>query len=411
MTKVQHATVSLPGSKSESNRALMIAVYGGFPLEAENLSEAHDTTLLSSLLQKIQKAESNTTVEVDCEDAGTVSRFLMTYLAQKPGTWVLTGTERLCQRPMAPLISALRQLGADMVCLDVEGQLPVRIKGVCMEGGPVTLDASQSSQFVSSLLLAAPSFKKGLRLSLSSGTVSSPYIRMTLSMMEGFGVHAEWDGNEIAVAPQSYQSCRFEVFADWSAASYWYEMMALSSGGSLLLKGLRPDPMQGDSKVAEAFSPLGIQTDYQEEGALLTKVGEPYVTTYEFDFSDTPDLFPAIFVTCVAKNINSVFYGTSILSLKESDRIHSLVGELSKIYSFECLIKENRIIVCNSSIIGNFYSKNVIFFNAYKDHRIVMSLAGLRVKFAKVRFDSETPVNKSYPNFWYHLKYFLRIFN
>ena len=189
-------TLSLPGSKSESNRALMIAAYGGFPLEVDNLSEAHDTVLLKALLE-------HPSPQVDCEDAGTVARFLMTYLAGKPGTWTLTGTKRLCERPMAPLVDALRQLGADIA----GDGLPLKIVGRPLKGGAVTLDASLSSQFASSLLMAAPTWENGLELTLTGDPVSMPYLEMTVKMMEYYGVRVIWEGNTITVPHQSYQLC------------------------------------------------------------------------------------------------------------------------------------------------------------------------------------------------------------
>jgi 3-phosphoshikimate 1-carboxyvinyltransferase len=385
----------------------MIAAYGGFSLEVDNLSNAHDTVLLEALLDKVNGTASNEPVTVDCEDAGTVSRFMMTYLACKLGTWLLTGTERLKQRPMVPLINALRQLGADITCLDDEGYLPLRICGKTIQGGFVEMDVSQSSQFVTSLLLAAPTWENGLRLRLETKPVSEPYIQMTVSMMRHFGIDVEWEGSEIIVRHQSYQPRRFVVSADWSSASYWYEMMALSEGGNLFLKGLREDPAQGDSKVAEIYKVFGVQTVFEKQGTRITKnetmpdFGDnPLV----FNFNDAPDLFPAVFVTCVALHCDAVFKGITTLKLKESDRINCLITELSKYYTFINIFNNNEIVIRKSSLSDININKEKVIFNTYNDHRIAMALAGLLMRFEQSVFDYPDAVSKSYPDFWKNLE-------
>ena len=388
MSRSLGGTVNLPGSKSESNRALMIAAYGGFPLEVDGLSDAHDTVLLKDLLDRssLRGASATKQSTIDCEDAGTVARFLLTYLAGKSGEWLLTGTPRLCQRPMEPLIEALRQLGATVVTShSTIGRKTTlaQIIGHPLKGGPVTLDASQSSQFASSLLMAAPTWGKGLQLTLTGSPVSMPYLEMTIKMMEYFGIQIAREGNTIIVPHQPYHSRPFSVSADWSAASYWYEMMALSDGGELLLKGLKPDSLQGDAVVAEWFKRLGVATMFDEQGAHLTKVDcDP--RDLVFDFTDNPDLFPAVYATCTALGINAVFKGTATLSDKESDRINALKKELSKI-SRDAL------------------SASLPVFCAHNDHRIAMSLAALWPLWGPVAVDDPSVVNKSYPQFWNEL--------
>ena len=418
MSRTLRGTVNLPGSKSESNRALMIAAYGGFPLEVDGLSDAHDTVLLKTLLGQVEASTSlrgaSATKQstcrrisnfrrtcgllrsarndvVDCEDAGTVVRFLLTYLANKPGNWLLTGTERLCQRPMAPLINALRQLGASVTSLrgasatkqpegsSTEGRKSTlaQIVGHPIKGGAVTLDTSQSSQFASSLLMAAPTWERGLQLTLTGEPVSMPYLEMTLKMMEHFGVQVARTGNTITVPHQSYQPRQFAVSADWSAASYWYEMMALSDGGDLLLKGLKPHSLQGDAVVAEWFKAFGVITSFKPDGARLTKVpADPHDLV--FDFTHAPDLYPAVCATCAALGVDAVFKGTATLSTKESDRLNALKAELSH-------LGENRV------------------FRTYGDHRIAMALSALWPKFGPIQVDNPSVVNKSYPNFWNEL--------
>lgn len=378
MKRHLQGTVNLPGSKSESNRALMIAAYGGFAPAIENLSEALDTVLMKALLERIKLSVPSEENVIDCEDAGTVVRFLMTNLVGKPGTWILTGTERLYQRPMAPLIEALRQLGADIIPMSNLDSLPLRIIGKPIEGGEIALDASQSSQFASSLLMAAPTWDEGLHLTLTGNKVSEPYIDMTLSMMEYFGIQCIRDGRVVTVPHQTYQQRRFSIEADWSSASYWYEMLALSDGGNLLLKGLKSDSLQGDAVLAEWFQPLGVATAFEEQGARLTKI-TPDPQKLVFDFTNHPDLFPAVYATCFALSKKAVFKGTDTLSHKESDRIKAMKTELER-------IGEN-VVLC-----------------AHNDHRIAMSLAALWPLFGTIAIDNPSVVGKSYPGFWKDLQ-------
>lgn len=402
MKKRLQGTVNLPGSKSESNRALMIAAYGGFESAIDNLSEAHDTVLLQQQLKRIETADPDEPFTVDCEDAGSVARFLMTYLAAKPGTWILTGTDRLCERPMEPLVNALRQLGAKVECIEKEGALPVCIRGVELMGGRVTLDASQSSQFASSLLMAAPTWERGLRLSLEGDPVSLPYLEMTLKMMAYFGVQTACEGNVITVAHQPYQQRHFTVSADWSAASYWYEMLALSEGGDLLLKGLKTDSIQGDAAVADLFKPLGVNTEQVKEGVRVSSDGfaKGIEKPLRFDLSNTPDLFPSIFVSCVALHIKSEFIGITTLYNKESNRVNSLISELSKKYTFINILSYDKLVIEESSYRENVFDNGKIIFKTYQDHRLAMAMAGLFLVFSDFSIDNHDVVNKSYPTFW-----------
>lgn len=396
MRRLLKGSVSLPGSKSESNRALMIAAYGGFPLQVENLSDAHDTVLLKSLLE-------HTSPVVDCEDAGTVARFLLTYLANRPGTWRLTGTSRLCERPVAPLVDALRQLGAEMV----GNGFPLEIIGKSLHGGSVTLDASQSSQFASSLLMAAPTWEQGLHLTLAGNLVSVPYLEMTINMMERFGVQVVREGHTITVAHQSYQSHPYIVSPDWSAASYWYEMMALSDGGTLLLKGLKADSLQGDAVVRQWFERFGVLTVFDEQGAWLTKdedLRAPDTQELVFDFTDVPDLFPSVFVTCVALHYRARFQGIQNLSMKESNRVDSLISELSKIYTFINIYNDDGLVIDKSLINESVVNTKNVIFNTHKDHRVVMSLAPVTERISPLCFNDPSVVTKSYPAFWDDVK-------
>ena len=410
MRKALSGSVNLPRSKSESNRALMIAAYGGFPLQVEHLSCAHDTVLLQQLLTKIANAEPGITHKIDCEDSGTVARFLLTYLACREGVWLMTGTDRMQQRPMKPLIEALRQLGADIICMGREGFLPLQVTGRLLTGGRAEIDISQSSQFVSSLVLAAPLWKQGLTLSLKGNAVSIPYLEMTCSMMRLFGAEVGMSDTVITVAPQPYPSVPFTVSADWSAAAPWYELVALAESGTLLLKDLQPHGMQGDAKVAELFEPLGVTTVFKSEGAMLVKT-TPTITEpsrLSFDVTDTPDLFPSLLATCVALHLPAVFCGTRNLVLKESNRVESMISELSKVYTFINIIEDNFIIIEQSLYQDNEINNLSVCFTTYSDHRVVMALAPLFIKLGTVSFDYPAVVSKSYPSFWSEFQLFMK---
>lgn len=396
--------VNLPGSKSESNRALMIAAYGGFAADVANLSDAHDTVLLRQRLAEVIHAQADGGV-VDCEDAGTVARFMMTWLACHPGTWLLTGSQRLCQRPMKPLVDALLRLGAEIRYEKEEGFLPIRIQGVDILGGAVEVDAAQSSQFVSSLLLAAPMWKNGLVLHLEDKSASMPYIDMTLALMRHFGAVAHRDGCTMTVAPQPYRPTVFSVSPDWTSASYWYEMAALSDSCDLLLKGLGKDSLQGDAILASWYQAFGVETSFEPEGVRLRRIQAATEVAREplvFDFTDHPDLFPAVAVTCVALGVPACFQGIENLAVKESNRVVSIFTELEKLFIFIYINNTNYININNSYNIN--IGINKIVFNTYNDHRVAMALAGLLMKTGRIAFDRPEVVTKSYPAFWDELR-------
>ena len=411
MNKVLKGSVVLPGSKSESNRALMIAAYGGFPLQVANLSDAHDTILLQQLLQQINKANADDVVVVDCQDAGTAARFLLTYLACRKGQWLLTGSERMQQRPMKPLVDALVHLGADIEYQGERGFLPLKVNGHPLAGGEVTVDASQSSQFVSSLLLASPCWEKGLQLRMEANPASLPYIGMSLAMMRHFGASVRQEKGAIMVDTKPFQSAFFEVEADWSAASYWYELAAIAEDCKLLLKGLKKESLQGDRAAVKAFEALGVNTCFTSEGVWLSKsqtdmheVSLPMV----FDLKDTPDLFPAIFVACVALGYDAVFHGIRNLELKESNRVVSIDTELRKIYTYNNIIDNNSIVITNIRKLDNNIYNNDILINTYNDHRIAMAMAPLTFLFPGLIIDRPEVVEKSYPNYWTEFQGFIR---
>ena len=373
--------VTLPASKSESNRALMIAAYGGFAPDFQNLSDSDDTMVLSEALRKAHSGESI----IDIADCGTAARFLTTYLACHEGDWLLTGTDRMKQRPMAPLVEALRALGADIQYVENDGCLPLHIKGKTISGSKVQMDTTRSSQFASSLLLAAPMWPQGLVMDLVGHLSSVPYLQMTLAMMQHFGAECELQGERVVVSPKPYESMGFAVDPDWSAASYWYEMAAFSEECEIRLHGLaghsilRLDSgtakLQGDAIIAEWMMHLGVGTFVDGNDIVLRKI--PFKKRpLSFDFFDHPDLYPTLAATCAGLHVEACFTGLDNLHLKESDRVEAMQKELAK--------------------LGN----TPIRFSAHDDHRIVMALAPLSMLFGPVAFDHPEVVEKSYPSFW-----------
>lgn len=379
--------VTLPASKSESNRALMIAAYGGFAPDFQNLSDSGDTMILSEALRKAHSGESI----IDIADCGTAARFLTTYLACHEGNWLLTGTDRMKQRPMAPLVEALRSLGADIQYVENEGCLPLHIKGKTISGGKVQMDTTRSSQFASSLLLAAPMWPQGLEMDLVGHLSSVPYLQMTLAMMRHFGAECELQGERVVVSPKPYEPRDFVVDSDWSAASYWYEMAAFSEECEIRLHGLaghsilRLDSgtakLQGDAIIAEWMMHLGVGTFVDGNDIVLRKI--PFKKRpLSFDFFDHPDLYPTLAATCAGLHVEACFTGLDNLHLKESDRVEAMQKELAKLGEPE------------------------IHFCAHGDHRIVMALAPLSMLVGPVAFDHPEVVAKSYPNFWNDTSFF-----
>ena len=411
--------IQLPASKSESNRALMIAAYGGFAPDFQNLSDSNDTWVLKDTLRRLPSIDSISPTSrhgkcsafdivndiegsqhvIDIADCGTAARFMTTFLASHEGEWLLTGTERMKQRPIKPLVEALAELGADIHYAEKQGFLPLRIHGEPLSGGKVSVDMTLSSQFVSSLLMAAPAFPQGLELELLGSLNSIPYLDMTLSMMRHFGAEVEWEGRTIFVKPKPYQSRDFEVSADWSAASYWYEMAALSDSCEIRLYGLAYPSLQGDSVIKDYMAQLGVLTEQDGKIFILKKMPMRR-QAFEFDFSSTPDLFPTMAATCAGLQVEARFSGIRNLGSKESDRVGAMQMELSRIGIRLERLGENEAVLVPSPQLPHYESSSPLSLDAHNDHRVVMALAPLSLKVGTVAFDHPEVVAKSYPNYW-----------
>lgn len=394
-TGILHGKVQLPSSKSISNRLLLMKAVAGFDdLKIHNLSNARDTVILKGILDKLQ-----TTQELDVHDAGTVMRFLTAYVSAREGTWLLTGTERMRQRPVGALVDVLRKLGADIEYIENEGYPPLQISGKKLTGGKVEIDGSVSSQFISALLMIAPLFDKPLELQIRNELVSVPYVQMTLSLMEAWGAEYEWKGNIISVKNIPYKRPGDKVFveSDWSAASYFYSFLLLAKGGELEIPFLEENSLQGDRVCAQLYERLGVTTEFRKESVILKKTTQT-ASSFSYDFLKCPDIAQTLAVSCAAKNIPAKLDGLKTLSIKETDRILALKKELGKI---GCGIASS----ADSVKIPQFnVQHSTLNICTYHDHRMAMSFAPLALVLDEIEVDDAGVVNKSFPYFWEELK-------
>jgi 3-phosphoshikimate 1-carboxyvinyltransferase len=395
-----NATIELPASKSISNRALIIYALSGGQIVPENLSDCDDTEVIIEALRHMP-------AEIDIKAAGTAMRFMTAYLSLTPGTHVLTGTERMKHRPIGTLVDALLKLGADIEYVGEQGYPPLRITGSKLQGGDLEMDGSISSQYISALLLIGPMLERGLSLHLTGDIISRPYIDLTLWMMGEFGAHAEWtSADTITVEPQPYKARDYFIENDWSAASYWYEMVAMSDDpeATVRLTGLTDGSKQGDSVTRYIFSLLGVKTVFQTK-----KQGVPQTVTLrrngrcvprlEYDFVNSPDLAQTFVVTCLAKGIPFCFKGLATLKIKETDRIEALKRETRKLG----FVVESR----NDSELlwdGERCEPTGDPIDTYEDHRMALAFTPFALKRQGLLINNPLVVSKSYPKFWEDIK-------
>ena len=390
---VVKTTIQLPASKSISNRALIINALARGTTPPCNLSDCDDTLVMIKAL-----AENNETIDIMA--AGTAMRFLTAYLSTVQGTHILTGTERMQQRPIQILVNALRELGAQIEYAGKEGFPPLRIHGTELKGNELTLKGNVSSQYISALLMIGPVLKNGLRLHLTGEIISLPYINLTLQLMKEFGAKAAWtSGNSIEVAPKPYTPVSFMVESDWSAASYWYQIAALSEQAEIELMGLFRNSYQGDSRGAEVFSRLGITTEFTHEGVLLKKSNR-LVEQLNEDFVDIPDLAQTFAVTCCLLGIPFRFTGLQSLKIKETDRIFALKAELRKL-GYLLQDAQDSILIWDGE---RCQPEAQPVIQTYEDHRMAMAFAPAAFRFPGMRIAEPQVVSKSYPAYWEHLQ-------
>jgi 3-phosphoshikimate 1-carboxyvinyltransferase len=398
-TKNISGKIKLSGSKSISNRVLLIQALTKDSFEIENLSDSDDTQTLQALLQSHDST-------LDAHHAGTTFRFLTAYLSMKGGTQILTGSERMKQRPIKALVDALNQLGANITYLENEGYPPLSIQSPKEDWkNEIELPADISSQYITALLLIAPVLENGLTIRLIGNIVSRPYIEMTLDIMAHFGVKTEWVDHEIKVAPQSYQAQKYHVESDWSAASYFYSIAALSDTTDLVLEGLHQNSLQGDAEIVKIGEKFGIKTTFGDHQLTITKRAENKAPEFfEYDFLKVPDIAQSISVMCAGLGTQVLYSGLQTLKIKETDRIAALQTELLKVQVYlsklpakfskktdtEYYMQEGKAL---------FGEEDVPAIDTYNDHRMAMSFAPLAL-IDCIHIHNPDVVSKSYPDFW-----------
>ena len=395
-------TIELPASKSISNRALVIHMLSGGATLPQNISDCDDTEVI------VEAMRQNLPPEINIKAAGTAMRFMTAYLSLTTGTHVLTGTERMKHRPIGTLVDALRMLDADIEYVDEQGFPPLRITGKALQGGDLEMSGSISSQYISAMLMIGPMMERGLTLHLTGDIISRPYIDLTLWMMNEYGAHAEWtSADTITVEAKPYQPRDYFIENDWSAASYWYELLALSEDPEAIVRltGLTDGSKQGDSVTRYIFSLLGVKTVFQTK-----KQGVPQTVTLkrngrcvpklEYDFVNSPDLAQTFVVTCLAKNIPFHFKGLSTLKIKETDRIEALKREARKL-GFVVESRNDSELLWEGLRCEPDYEAGI---DTYEDHRMALAFAPFALKQPGLIINNPQVVSKSYPKFWEDLE-------
>ena len=385
-------SIRVTGSKSETNRLLLLQAL--FPnIEIENLSNSDDGRVM-------QKGLQVSNGEVDIHHAGTAMRFLTAYFASQEGKEViLTGSARMKERPIQVLVEALRELGAEIEYLQTEGCPPLKISGKKLAKSKVALPANVSSQYISALLLIAPSLENGLELELIGKITSVPYIKMTLSLLTDLGISNSFYGNTITVSSKStVTNTTMVVESDWSSASYFYSIIALSNLGSeIRLSAYKENSLQGDSVLQEIYTQFGVESSFSNNEVLLKKSDDSVINKFEYDLSNAPDLAQTIAVTCLGLGIGCHMTGLHTLPIKETDRLAALKTELTKLGASVETDSESLKLSATDSI------KSDVSIDTYHDHRMAMAFGPLALK-TNLFVNDAGVVSKSYPDFWKDLK-------
>ena len=399
-TPILRQTIDLPASKSISNRALILSALSGGTPQPTHISDCDDTFVM-------QRALQHPTPEIDIKAAGTAMRFLTAYTAVGHDTHTLTGTARMKQRPIAILVDALRELGAQIGYAGQEGFPPLHIVGTQLHGGHLTLPGHVSSQYISALLMIGPMLAQGLSLTLTGHIISRPYIDLTIGMMREFGAEVVWtSGQDIRVEATPYRPTPFYIEGDWSAASYWYQMVALShdSEARICLPGLFATSLQGDAAVAHMFAQLGVDTSHghQADGTpmvTLTK-NASCVSRLDYDFIDQPDLAQTLAVTCAMLQVPFHFRGLQSLRIKETDRIAALMNELGKLGYVLHTQNDSELWWDGTRTAPQPHAA----IDTYEDHRMAMAFAPCCLRLDNRHINNPEVVSKSYPSYWDHLQ-------
>jgi 3-phosphoshikimate 1-carboxyvinyltransferase len=396
-----YGEISLPASKSISNRLLLLQFYCNNSFKIRNISHSDDTVLLSSTLDIIRqykvRGESGL-LRIDARNAGSVIRFLVPLLSVTRGHFLLTGNNRMKQRPIGALVEAMRETGAEIDYLGEMGYPPLLIRGRNINASKISLDASMSSQYLTALLLLAPTREEGLTIELVNKPVSWPYVKMTLGILSGLGVRVFVQENSIRVFHKKEIIEDVTVESDWSSASFWYCMLSMADKGELFFQGLHKSGLQGDQDVLRIFSSLGVESIEETEGIRLKKE-LPVHDHFHADFNDHPDLALPVILACAASGVSSSFSGLERLRIKESDRLDALQAGLSNI---GFVLEEES--TGKWKLQGKLSSPGKISIRDFDDHRVAMTFAGLALKGFAINLDNPDVVNKSYPGFWKDLE-------
>ncbi|MBR9919558.1 MAG: 3-phosphoshikimate 1-carboxyvinyltransferase [Bacteroidetes bacterium] len=399
--------IRLDGSKSISNRILILRALSGSDFPITGLSTSKDTITMQALLKQYAATDFDT--PFDAGAAGTTFRFMTAFLSTRPETQILTGSERMKQRPVGPLVDALRELGADIQYLEKEGYPPLKINAFSPKGkhAKLAIQASMSSQYISALLMLGSFLPGGLELELIGEVVSRPYIQMTLGQMAYLGLQSDWSGSVIRVPEQMIQARPFKVEADWSAASYHYGLMAFaeSETSELYLDGLSSDSFQGDAVIAKIMEHFGLETTFTDTGLCIRKTARKPGAVFEWDFLECPDLAQTLAVICAGTGVQGRFTGLQTLRIKETDRILALQQELKKV---EVIMEaedasERWFAIRPERKKGKANWEETPSFQTYEDHRMAMAFAPLGM-FDEVMIEEPEVVVKSYSAYWDDLK-------
>jgi 3-phosphoshikimate 1-carboxyvinyltransferase len=389
-------TINLPASKSISNRALILHALGKGSVVPDNLSDCDDTKVIINALKTMPPV-------IDIKAAGTAMRFMTAYLSVTPGEHVITGTDRMKHRPIRVLVDALRKLGAQIEYTEEEGFPPLRITGETLDGGMLEIPGDVSSQYISALLMIGPAMKNGLKLRLTGNIVSRPYIDLTLHVMHEFGISVEWtDVDMISVSHQEIGERRYTIENDWSASSYWYEILAMINDDEsrVTLPGLKDASRQGDSAVRYLFSMLGVKTAFRTSNEVVLTRHMRSLPRLDYDFINQPDLAQTLVVTCATLGIPFHFTGLGNLRIKETDRIEAMKTEMRKLgYVLDDSVETE--LSWNGERCEA--EKNPVI-DTYEDHRMAMAFAPTAILLGQIRINNPEVVTKSYPGYWDDLR-------
>lgn len=389
-------TINLPASKSISNRALILHALGKGSVVPDNLSDCDDTKVIINALKTMPPV-------IDIKAAGTAMRFMTAYLSVTPGEHVITGTDRMKHRPIRVLVDALRKLGAQIEYTEEEGFPPLRITGETLDGGMLEIPGDVSSQYISALLMIGPAMKNGLKLRLTGNIVSRPYIDLTLHVMHEFGISVEWtDVDMISVSHQEIGDRRYTIENDWSASSYWYEILAMTNDDEarVTLPGLKDASRQGDSAVRYLFSMLGVKTAFRTSNEVVLTRHMRSLPRLDYDFINQPDLAQTLVVTCATLGIPFHFTGLGNLRIKETDRIEAMKTEMRKLgYVLDDSVETE---LSWNGERCEAEEKPVI--DTYEDHRMAMAFAPTAILLGEIRINNPEVVTKSYPGYWDDLR-------